>query len=98
EAEKFAEEDKKKKEKVEVRNNADSMIFQTEKVLKEMEGKISADEKAKVEDRLEALKKALEGDDTEDIKKKTEELTNEFHAISQKMYEQAAQQQQAQQG
>ncbi|MCG4585034.1 molecular chaperone DnaK, partial [Anaerosalibacter bizertensis] len=52
EAEKFAEEDKKKKEKVEVRNNADSMIFQTEKVLKEMEGKISADEKAKVEDRL----------------------------------------------
>ena len=74
------------------------MVFQTEEILKEMEGKISADEKAKVEDRLEALKKALEGDDTEDIKKKTEELTNEFHAISQKMYEQAAQQQQAQQG
>ena len=98
EAEKFAEEDKKKKEKVEIRNNADSMVFQTEEILKEMEGKISADEKAKVEDRLEALKKALEGDDTEDIKKKTEELTNEFHAISQKMYEQAAQQQQAQQG
>ncbi|MCW7999695.1 molecular chaperone DnaK [Clostridium sp. cpc1] len=98
EAEKFAEEDKKKKETVEVRNNADSMVFQTEEILKEMEGKISADEKAKVEDRLEALKKALEGDDTEDIKKKTEELTNEFHAISQKMYEQAAQQQQAQQG
>lgn len=98
EAEKFAEEDKKKKETVEVRNNADSMVFQTEEILKEMEGKISADEKAKVEDRLEVLKKALEGDDTEDIKKKTEELTNEFHAISQKMYEQAAQQQQAQQG
>lgn len=93
EAEKFAEEDKKKKEEIEIRNNADSMIFQTEKVLKEMEGKISADEKAKVEDRLEALKKALEGDDTEDIKKKTEELTNEFHTISQKMYEQTAQQQ-----
>ncbi|HHV38393.1 MAG TPA: molecular chaperone DnaK [Tepidimicrobium sp.] len=88
EAEKFAEEDKKKKEEIEVRNNADSMVYQTEKTLKELEGKISGDEKAKVEGKLEELKKALEGDDIEDIKAKTEELTQEFYQISQKMYEQ----------
>ena len=89
EAERFAEEDKLKKEKIEVRNNGDSIVYQTEKTLKDLEGKIEADEKAKVEEKLEALKKALEGDDIEDIKTKTEELTNEFHAISQKLYETA---------
>jgi molecular chaperone DnaK len=89
EAERFAEEDKLKKEKIEVRNNGDSIVYQTEKTLKDLEGKLDADEKAKVEGKLEALKKALEGDDIEDIKTKTEELTNEFHAISQKLYETA---------
>ena len=89
EAERFAEEDKLKKEKIEVRNNGDSIVYQTEKTLKDLEGKLEADEKAKVEGKLEALKKALEGDDIEDIKTKTEELTNEFHAISQKLYETA---------
>jgi len=89
EAEKFAEEDKKKKEEIEARNNADSIIYQTEKTLKDLEGKISADEKSKVEEKLNALKKALEGSDTEEIKKKTEEVTQEFYAISQKLYEQA---------
>ncbi|MCR3955412.1 MAG: Hsp70 family protein, partial [Gudongella sp.] len=89
EAERFAEEDKLKKEKIEVRNNGDSIVYQTEKTLKDLEGKLEADEKAKVEEKLEALKKALEGDDIEDIKTKTEELTNEFHAISQKLYETA---------
>ena len=88
EAEKFAEEDKNKKESIEVRNNADSMVYQTEKTLKELEGKISEDEKSKVEGKLDELKKALEGDNIEDIKKKTEELTQEFYNISQKMYEQ----------
>ncbi len=90
EAEKFAEEDKKKKEEIEVRNNGDSMVYQTEKLLKELEGKISEDEKSKVESKLEELKKALEGNDMEEIKIKTEELTQEFYSISQKMYEQAA--------
>jgi molecular chaperone DnaK len=89
EAERFAEEDKLKKEKIEVRNNGDSIVYQTEKTLKDLEGKLDADEKDKVEGKLEALKKALEGDDIEDIKTKTEELTNEFHAISQKLYETA---------
>ncbi|MTI49384.1 MAG: molecular chaperone DnaK [Firmicutes bacterium] len=99
EAEMHAEEDKKKKESIEVRNNADSMVYQTEKTMKELEDKISDDEKSKVQAKLDELKKALEGEDgdIEDIKKKTEELTNEFHTLSQKMYQQA-QEQQAQQG
>ncbi len=89
EAERFAEEDKKKKEGIEIRNNGDNLVYQTEKTLKEVEGKISADEKSKVESKLEELKKALEGDDYDEIKKKTEELTEAFYSISQKMYEQA---------
>ncbi|KPU27926.1 molecular chaperone DnaK [Caloranaerobacter sp. TR13] len=98
EAEKFAEEDKKKKEEVEVRNNADSMVYQTEKILNELGDKVSEDEKSKIKAKLEELKKALEGDNIEEIKKKTEELTNEFHTISQKMYQQASQQYGAQAG
>ncbi len=92
EAEKHAEEDKKKQEMIEARNQADSLVYQTEKTLKEMEGKISEDEKNKVQAKLDELKKALEKDSVDDIKAKTEELTNEFHAISQKMYQQAASQ------
>lgn len=88
EAERFAEEDKIKKEAIEIRNNGDSMIYQTEKTLKDLEGKISEDEKTKVTTKLEALKKSLEGEDNDDIKKKTDELTEEFYAISQKLYEQ----------
>lgn len=87
EAERFAEEDKKKKESIEVRNNGDSIVYQTEKTLKDLEGKISKDEESKVRIKLDALKKALEGDNIEDIKQKTEELTEEFYAISQKLYE-----------
>ncbi|WP_416197743.1 MAG: molecular chaperone DnaK [Sporanaerobacter sp.] len=94
EAEKFAEEDKRKQEEIEVRNNADSLVYQTEKTLNELGDSISDSEKSKVEERLKELKKSLEGDDVSDIKKKTEELTNEFYAISQKLYEKTAQQQQ----
>ncbi len=86
-AERFAEEDKKKKETIEARNNGDSMVYQTEKTLKDLEGKVSEDEKATVTTKLDALKKSLEGEDIEDIKKKTEELTEAFYAISQKLYE-----------
>lgn len=93
EAEKFAEEDKRKKEEIEVRNNADNLVYQTEKTLKDLEGKISADEKSKVKSKLDELKKALESNNIDDIKKKTEELTNEFHVLSQKMYQQTSQQQ-----
>jgi len=98
EAEKFAEEDKLKKEKIEIRNNGDSIVYQTEKTLKDLEGKISDSEKSRVNEKLEALKKSLESDDVEDIKTKTEELTHVFHEISQKLYETAQGQQGPDQG
>ena len=88
EAEAFAEEDKKKKDAIEVRNNGDSLVYQTEKTLKDLEGKISDDEKSGAEEKLEALKKSLEGDDLDDIKAKTDELTEAFYKISEKIYEQ----------
>lgn len=90
EAERFAEDDKKNKEEIEIRNNGDSLVYQTEKTLKDLEGKLSPDEKSKVEDKLKALKKALEGNSADEIKKKTEELTEEFHVLSQKLYQQQA--------
>ncbi len=86
EAERFAEEDKKKKEAIEVRNNGDSIVYQTEKTLGELGDKISGDEKAQVESKLEELKKALEGDDIDAIKNKTEELTQAFYKISENLY------------
>ncbi|WP_129596751.1 molecular chaperone DnaK [Anaerophilus nitritogenes] len=94
EAEKFAEEDKKKKEAIESRNKADTMVYETEKALKEVGDKVSAEEKKNIEDKLAALKKALEGDNAEEITKATEELTSAFHVLSQKMYEQAGAQNQ----
>ncbi|QXM06204.1 molecular chaperone DnaK [Crassaminicella indica] len=92
EAEQYAEEDKKRKEAIEAKNKADTMVYETEKALKEVGDKISTEEKTNIESKLEVLKKALEGDNTKEIKKATEELTSAFHALSQKMYEQAAQQ------
>lgn len=89
EAEQFAEEDKKRKEEIEERNKAENLVYETEKALKELEGKISDDEKKSVEDAKEELKKALEANNPEDIKAKTEALTEKFHAISTKLYEQA---------
>ncbi|MDO5441718.1 MAG: Hsp70 family protein, partial [Bacillota bacterium] len=97
EAEQFAEADKKKKEEIEVRNQAETLVYETEKNLKELEGKLSADEVSKINAAKDALKTALEGNNTEDIKAKTEALTQEFHTMSTKLYEQAQQAQQAQQ-
>lgn len=91
EAEKFAEEDKKKKEEVEVKNTADSTIYQIEKSLKDLGDKVSADEKQKVEDAIKELKEKMEGTDIEAIKKATESLNEVFHPIAQKLYEQASQ-------
>ena len=91
EAEQFAEEDKKNKENVDVRNEADSLIYQTEKTLKDLEDTIKTSESVGVTDKIEALKKALEGEDLEDIKAKQETLTTEFHELSQKLYEKNAQ-------
>lgn len=86
-AERFAEEDKNKKEAIEVRNTADTLVYQTEKTLKDLEDKISDDEKATVNSKLEELKKSLESDNVEEIKTKTEELNQEFYKISEKLYQ-----------
>ena len=88
-AEAHASEDKKKKEEIEVRNNAESLVYNSEKTLKELEDKISGEEKAKVENEIANVKKALEGTDTENIKQATEKLTTAFYEISEKLYKQA---------
>lgn len=90
EAEEFAQQDKKKKENIEVKNNADQMVYQTEKLMKDLEGKISEDEKKEIEAKLADLKKASEGSDYDDMKKKTEELTQAFYKVSEKLYKQSA--------
>lgn len=86
EAERFAEEDKKRKESIEVKNNAEQIIYQTESTLKELGDKVSAEDKVKVEAKLEDVKKLKDGEDIEAIKKAIEDLTQEFYAISSKMY------------
>ncbi len=97
-AEQFAAEDKKKKEEVDARNTADSMVFQCEKSLNEFGDKVSADEKSSCQAKIDALKEALKGTDIEAIKAKQKELETEFQAIATKVYQQAAQAQQAAQG
>ena len=94
EAEMYAQEDAKKKDLIEAKNNADSMIYQSENTLKDVEGKISDADKTKIEDAIKALKDVKDGEDLEAIKSKTEELTQAFYAISEEIYKQ----QQAQEG
>ena len=91
EAEAHAAEDKKRKEEVEIRNNADSLVYNTEKTLKDLEGKISDEEKSKVESELANLKKTLEGTDTDAIKSATDKLTQVFYDLTSKLYSQASQ-------
>ena len=88
EAEANAENDKKEREKVEVRNEADSMIYQTEKTLKEMGDKVNAADKQRIEEAVAALKKAIEGGDAADIKSKTEALQQAAYKIAEEMYKQ----------
>jgi molecular chaperone DnaK len=89
EAEEFAEEDRIKKEEVETRNRAETLVYETEKSLKEIEEKLSEEERTRINEAKEAVSKALEGNNIEEIKETTEKLTEEFHTISAKMYEQA---------
>ena len=89
EAEQFAEEDKLRKEAIETKNQGDSLVYEIEKTLEEQKEQITEEEKATVTPAIEALKEALKTDDTEAIKKATEELTTAFGPISQKMYQQA---------
>ncbi len=88
EAQKFESEDKARKEAVDVRNNADSMVFQSEKTLKDLGDKIGSDDKAKIEAEINKVKEALKGTDTETIKKATEELSKAFYDVSAKIYQQ----------
>ena len=89
EAEQYAAEDKKRRESVDVRNNADQMIYQTEKTVNEFGDKLSEDEKSKINTAKEALKEALKGEDVEAIKAKQEELQKELFAVSEKVYKAA---------
>ena len=94
-AEQYAAEDKKRREEVDVRNNADQLVFQTEKALGEFGDKVSASEKSDIETKASALKEALKSGTIDDIKAKQEELQKAFYAVSEKVYQQAAQQGQA---
>ncbi|MFA0816598.1 MAG: molecular chaperone DnaK [Anaerofustis sp.] len=87
-AERFAEEDKKKEEEITVKNNADSTIYQTEKSMKELGDKISADEKTAVEAAIADLKEKMNGTDMEAIRIATEKVSETFYPIAQKMYQQ----------
>ena len=89
EAEKFAEEDKKQKEAVEVKNMAENTIFQTEKSISELGDKVTDSEKAPVNDAIAKLKKTLEGGSVEDIKADTEALQKAFYPIAEKLYKEA---------
>ena len=91
EAERFAEEDKKKKEKIEAKNKADSLIYQTEKMLSDLKDKISKDDEDKIKREVENVKAALESDDTDRIQKATDDLTKVFYDISSRLYQQSAQ-------
>ncbi len=95
EAEQFAEEDKKKREAVDLRNNADQMVYQTEKLISEDGDKFSADDKSALQTKVDTLKEALKGDNEDAIKSAQEDLQNKFYEVSQKLYEAA---QQAQSG
>ncbi|NLM11048.1 MAG: molecular chaperone DnaK [Clostridiaceae bacterium] len=88
EAERFAEEDKKRKESIEAKNQADSLIYQTEKTLKELGDKIDPADKSNIEAELNNLREVVKGNDTAAIKDATEKLSQAFYAVSQKIYQQ----------
>ena len=97
-AELHSEDDKKKKELVEARNQADALIYQTEKSIKDLGDKVDAETKSKVEAAIGPLKKAIEGDDSAEIKRLSEELTQASHKVAEAMYQQASQEAGAQPG
>ncbi len=90
EAEKHAEEDKQRKEKVELRNQTDTLVYTTEKSLKDYGDKVSEEEKKKINEALDKVREALKGDDLEAMKKTSEELTQASHKLAETMYRQAS--------
>jgi molecular chaperone DnaK len=97
-AKQYEEEDKKNREEIEIRNTADTAVFSAEKLLKESSDKVSEDEKKKIEEAVEEVKKALDSDDTEAIKTATESLTEAVYAVTVKLYQEAAAKAQAEGG
>jgi molecular chaperone DnaK len=89
-ADAHAEEDRRRRDEAEARNNADTLVYQTEKLLRDQGDKISGDEKATVEQRLSDLKTAIAGNDIEAIKSGTESLMTASQSFTQKLYDQAA--------
>ena len=89
EAEAYAEEDKKRKEEVEIRNKAESLVYETEKSLKELEGKLSPEEVTEITDAKDQLQAVMNNGTVDQIKEKTDALTEKFHIISTKLYQQA---------
>ncbi len=89
EAEQFADEDKKKREAVDLKNGAEQMVYQTETLISESGDKFSADDKSALETKTEALKEALKGDNLDAIKTAQEDLQNKFYEVSQKLYQAA---------
>jgi molecular chaperone DnaK len=90
EAEQYAEEDKKMKEKIELRNQADNLIYSVEKTMKESEDKISEDEKNKITEEIKDLRKALEEDDVDNMKSGIEKLTTSSHKLAEEIYKKAS--------
>ena len=98
EAEQNKEADEKRKEEADIRNDADGLVFQTEKALKDLGDKVDSKDKEEAEDLMEDLKKALEGDDIDDIKDKKEKLQEKAMALATKVYEEAARERQENEG
>ncbi|HHT24260.1 MAG TPA: molecular chaperone DnaK [Clostridiaceae bacterium] len=98
EAEKFAEEDKKRKEEVEIKNTADSTVYQTEKTLKDLGDKLDTAEKESIEAEIKKLKDAIEKNDIEGMKTNTEAVQQALYKVSEKLYQQQASQEAAQEG
>ena len=98
EAERYAKEDKERKEAVDTRNHADQLVYTTEKTLRDLGDKINAGDKSRIEDAVASLRKALEGTDTAKIKEETEKCTNVSYEVFGKIYQDAAQQQAPGQG
>lgn len=98
EAEQFAEQDKKQKEAVDAKNEAEQLVYQSEKIISENGDKFSEADKNDVQQKVDALKEALKGEDIEAIKAKKDELTQSFYKVSEELYKQAAAAAQAQQG
>src|SRR5215211_2285191 len=91
-AESHAEEDRRRREEADVRNNADNLVYSVERSLKDINGKVDADERARIEEALESAKEALAGDDTEEIKRRQEVLLSASHTLSESLYRNAQQQ------